>query len=50
VPDPASLDLTALLIAGAAAAALIRYKANILLVVTACALAGLIRLVLPGAA
>ena len=50
VPDPASLDLAALLIAGAAAVALIRYKANILLVVTACALAGLIRLVLPGAA
>lgn len=47
VPAPASLDPAALLIAAAAALALIRFKANILLVVTACALAGLIRLALP---
>ena len=50
LPDFLTLDPLALLIAAAAATALIRFKANILLVVIACALAGLARLALPGAA
>jgi chromate transporter len=50
VPDFPTLDPFALLIAAAAAAALIRFKANIVLVVIVCALAGLARLALPGAA
>lgn len=43
-------DPFAALIAAGAAIALIRFKANIVLVVIACALAGLLRLALPGAA
>lgn len=41
LPAPSSLDSLAVLIAAAAAVALIRFKANIVLVVLACALAGL---------
>ena len=47
LPDISTLDPLALVIALAAATALIRFKANIGLVVIACALAGLVRLVLP---
>ena len=47
LPDPGTLDPLALLISAVAATALIRFKANILIVVIACALAGLVRLVLP---
>ena len=43
-------DPFAALIAAGAAIALIRFKANIVAVVIACALAGLLRLALPGAA
>ncbi|MDP3460864.1 MAG: chromate efflux transporter [Hyphomonas sp.] len=50
LPDLLTLDPLALAIAAAAAIALIRFKANILLVVLACALAGLVRLILPAAA
>jgi hypothetical protein len=50
LPDFLTLDPLALLIAAAAATALIRFKAKILLIVIACALAGLARLALPGAA
>jgi chromate transporter len=50
LPDFLTLDPLALLIAAAAATALIRFKANIVLVVIACALAGLVRLALPGSA
>jgi len=50
LPDFLTLDPLALVIAAAAAIALIRFKANILLVIFACALAGLVRLALPGAA
>lgn len=42
LPDPAQPDLLAIAIAAGAAIALIRYKANIVLVVLACALAGLL--------
>jgi len=45
-PELMSLDLFAAAIALAAAAALIRFKANILLVIFACALAGLARMLL----
>ncbi|MFN7054350.1 chromate efflux transporter [Hyphomonas sp.] len=45
VPQAGSLDLLALAIAVVAAVALIRFKANIVLVVIACALAGLVSLV-----
>lgn len=40
-PDPANFDPAAAAIALAAATALNRYKANVLLVILACALAGL---------
>ena len=50
LPEFSSLDPFALLIAAAAAVALIRFKANIVLVVIACALAGLLRLAMPGGA
>jgi chromate transporter len=50
LPDFLTVDPLALLIAAAAATALIRFKANIVLVVIACALAGLVRLGLPAAA
>jgi chromate transporter len=50
LPDFLTLDPVALAIAAAAAIALIRFKANIVLVVIVCALAGLARLGLPGAA
>ena len=50
LPDFLTLDPLALLIAAAAATALIRFKANIVLVVIACALASLVRLALPGSA
>jgi chromate transporter len=49
LPDFSTLDRLALSIAAAAAVALIRFKANIVGVVIACGLAGLIRLaILPG--
>jgi len=49
LPDASTLDPLALAIAVAAAIALIRFKANIVGVVIACGLAGLIRLaILPG--
>ena len=50
LPDFLTLDPLALAIAAGAAVALIRFKANILLVILACALAGLARLAMPGAA
>jgi chromate transporter len=50
LPEFLSLDPFALAIAAAAAVALIRFKANIVLVVLACALAGLLRLAMPGGA
>ncbi len=50
LPEFLSLDPFALVIAAAAAIALIRFKGNIVLVVIACALAGLARLVMPGGA
>lgn len=50
LPDFLTLDPLALAIAAGAAIALIRFKANILLVIGACALAGLVRLALPGGA
>lgn len=50
LPDFLTLDPLALAIAAGAAVALIRFKANILLVILACALAGLVRLAMPGAA
>lgn len=50
LPDPATIDPLALAIAAAAAVALIRFKANILLILAFCALAGLLQLaLLPGA-
>lgn len=45
LPDLAAPDFLAILIAAAAAIALIRFKANIVLVVIACALAGLLSLI-----
>ncbi len=50
LPDILTLDPFALLIAAGAATALIRFRANIVLVVIVCALAGLVRLALPGGA
>ncbi len=50
LPVAGTLDPFALLIAAAAAVALIRLKANILLVVLACAAAGLVRSALPAIA
>ena len=50
LPDFLTLDPLALAIAAGAAVALIRFKADILLVILACALAGLARLAMPGAA
>jgi chromate transporter len=50
LPVAGTLDPFALLIAAAAAVALIRLKANILLVVLACAAAGLVRSALPAVA
>jgi chromate transporter len=50
IPVAGTLDPFALLIAAAAAVALIRLKANILLVVLACAAAGLVRSALPAVA
>jgi chromate transporter len=50
LPDFSALDPLALAIAAAAAIALIRFKANIVGVVIACGLAGLVRLaIVPGA-
>lgn len=50
LPDVLTLDPLALLISAAAATALIRFNANIILVVMACALSGLLHLaMLPGA-
>jgi len=43
LPDPTSLDLITTAIALAAGVALIRFKANVVLVILACALAGLVR-------
>jgi chromate transporter len=50
LPEFSSLDPFALAIAAAAAIALIRFKATIVLVVIACALSGLVRLALSGGA
>jgi chromate transporter len=50
LPEFSSLDPFALAIAAAAAIALIRFKATIVLVVFACALSGLVRLALSGGA
>lgn len=50
LPDIRSLDPLALLIAAGAAVSLIRFKANILLVVIACALTGLVTLAIPALA
>ena len=50
VASGGELSRLALAIAVGAAIALIRFKANILLVILACALAGLVRLALPGGA
>lgn len=50
LPDLLTLDPLALLVSAAAATALILFKANIILVVLACALSGLLRLAMaPGA-
>jgi chromate transporter len=50
LPDVLTLDPLALAIAAGAAIALIRFKANILLVVLACALTGLVTLAMPALA
>ena len=50
LPDVLTLDPLALAIAAGAAIALIRFKANILLVVLACALIGLVTLAMPALA
>jgi len=50
LPSLSTLDPLALMIAAGAAIALIRFKANILLVILACALAGLVRLALTAGA
>eukprot|EP01035_Chromulina_nebulosa_P023872 gene23872-30977_t len=43
LPDPATFDLITTAIAVAAGVALIRFKGNVVLVILACALAGLVR-------
>ena len=43
LPNPAAFDLVTALLAAAAAVALIRFRINVVLVIVACALAGLVR-------